>query len=75
MPYINADEYEMVKHILNPQLRQGWDADEAERAIYALNRQIKGVPGTSPTAEWRNLHAQHDRLVAAYRQAGGNKHL
>lgn len=73
MPYISANEFKMVKHILAPEFPQGKDADELESAIYAINQQIKDLPGDGPTEEWRNLLAQRDRFVIAYRRAGGRK--
>lgn len=75
MPYINAEEYKMVKHILVPEVPQSARATEVERAIYDLNHRIRNLPGTGPSEDWRYLLEQHDRLVAAYRRAGGRKSL
>lgn len=59
MPYITTEEYKVVRKILAPEVPQGGEADDLERAIYTLNQQIKDLPGTGPTEEWRDLLFQH----------------
>jgi hypothetical protein len=69
MPYISADDYKMVQHILAP----SGDLSVLEQQIYSLNRQIRARPEDGPTPSFRALLTSHERLLAAYRAAGGNR--
>lgn len=75
MPYITADEYTSVRHLIAPEV----PADEAElrsleNQIFALNRQIREFPaGNGPSPEWRALLMHHSRMMSAYRAAGGTR--
>jgi hypothetical protein len=74
MPYVSAADFSLVRSMIAPERPQN-DADikVLENQIYSLNRQIKALPGTSPTPEFRALVLAHDRLLFTYRGVGGKR--
>lgn len=74
MPYVKERDFDKVRHLMDPTMQ----SDESglrkmEADIYALNRQIRALPGHGPTPEWQFAMEVHMRMLAAYRAAGGKR--
>ena len=74
MPYIPAADYEMVRHIIAPGRPQNdTELQALETSIYALNREIRALPGSGPSPQWSALMETHARLLGVYHAAGGKR--
>lgn len=74
MPYITADDYRMVEHLIDPPAPTNTaELQSLEQQIYSLNGQIRSRSGVASDPEWRELITLHARLLSVYHIAGGSR--
>jgi len=73
MPYVTANDYARVRHLIDPSsdVPMAGGVGAVEAAIYDLNRRIKAEQDTATAEDWLMLLRRHVALVASYRRGGG----